>query len=186
MERKLPESSILSPPHNVESPMKDAKESFYNLAKNKIRYLSSKEIIQWNEEQRGAENYLTNASFLIKYGGVTSREGLVLAKWIENLEIVVNKNAFKIYGEDYSDLIPFVLEHEIYEAWLSAKKGFGQRLNEAQKHLLATRKAYLLAEQQGLGKKLFEYDMKINSSKKEEYEYALQSARKTLRETNRS
>jgi len=159
--------------------VKEAKKSFYDLAKDKIKYLSHDEVSEWNKKSSGRENYLTNASYIIIYSTKATEEGDV-EKWIDGLEIIVNQDAFNLNDKDYSDLMPFVLEHEIYEAWLCAKKGVASSYDIDKKHLLARRREYLLAEQQGLGEKLFEYNMAIDPANEEQCKYALQSAKKKL------
>ncbi len=178
MEPKLPESSFLDPPHEVEGPPKEARESFYELAKDKIRYLTNEEILKWYEDMFGRRQYSIPAAAYI----IGSKKEKNFEKWIHNLEIIVKKDAFNIEGKDYSDILPFVLEHEIYEAWLSGKRGTGPKLSVDKKHLLALRREYLLAEQQGLGDKLLEWDTLTGFKDKSrtESEYALRVAKKQL------
>ena len=83
-------------------------------------------------------------------------------------------------NKDYSDLITFSVEHEILEVWLSGKKGVGPKLSDNKHHLLSRRKQYFLAEEQGLGDKLFEWHMLLNSEAKEECEGALECAKKKV------
>jgi len=83
-----------------------------------------------------------------------------------------------INGEDFSDCIPFIVEHDIFEAWLSAKKGAATSLDVSKKHLLARRREFLIAEQQGLGEKLHRFQMAVNPADKKEYDEALVYAQK--------
>lgn len=177
MEPELPESSFLKPPHKVEGTPREARASFYELAKDKVKYLTSEEILKWRKETFGKSD-ISIATYII--GGSNTENDF--NKWIYNLEIVVNKDAFNVKGKDYSDILPFVLEHEIYEAWLSGKRGTGPKLSVDKKHLLALRREYLLAEQQGLGDKLFEWDTLTGFKDKSrtESEYALRVAKKQL------
>lgn len=174
MTPKLPESAFIFPPHKVEGTPKDARASFYELAKGKIKYLNSEKFMKWQIDY-GELNFITQASAIIASEKTDNFE-----KWIHGLEIVINKDKYNINGKDYSDIIPFDLEHEIYEAWLRGKRGVGSDLDSRKKHLLAQRRAYLVAEKQGLGDKLFEHDMMINPRAKEEYEYASKAAKKQL------
>jgi hypothetical protein len=182
MEVKLPESSIVNDPHKIEGPMKEARGSFYELAKSKVRYLSLDEIQKWHKETFGRDNYITTASYILYYETNVTEDG-DLQKWITNLEIVVNLDAFRIGGKDYTDLIPIALDHELYEAWLSAKRGVGSSLNTLQKHLLARRHEFLLAARQGLEDKLFEWCMAINPGKEGECKYALKYARRRMQQS---
>jgi len=104
MEFKFPESSIVNEPHKIEEPMKEAKKSFYELAKGKVRYLSQDEIQKWHKETTGRDNYITTASYILNYKTNVTEEG-DFQKWINNLEIVVNEDTFRIGGKDYTDLI---------------------------------------------------------------------------------
>lgn len=179
-ELKFPESSFIKPPYKVEGPPKEARESFYELAKDRIKYLNSEEFKKWQTEVREKPNFLTAGSGIMVRAKDIYKGRDNVDKWIRNLEIVIDKDRFNINGKDYSDVIPSILEHEIYELWLDAKKGVGPELSRKKKHLLARRRQYLLAEQQGLGDKLFERDMIIYPQGREEYEYALQAAKKQL------
>ena len=152
VEFSLPETSILEKPLNMGGLMTESKKSFYELAKSKIKYLSSEEIVEWHKKNSGRDNYLSNASYII---GVTLKRNADtrVERLINALEIVVNKDFITMNGEDFSDCIPFVIEHEIYEAWLSAKEGAVNSREVNTKHLLAKRREYLIVEQQGLGEK---------------------------------
>ena len=179
MEIQFPESSIVNNPHRIEGPMREVKESFYELARSKVRYLSSDEIQRWNKEVRGIDRYVSPVSYILNYRLEVSEEA-DYKKWINNLEIVVDKGAFKINGKDFSDLIPIVLEHDIYEAWLSAKRGAASSLDINKKHLLALRREFLLATEQGLEDKLFEWHMyfRPDDEHRRECEHALNYAKK--------
>lgn len=183
MRKKIPEIPYIHPPYEVEGPPKQARKSFYEFAKNRIKYLTNEEIVKWNKDRGGDQEQkrLEPALYFISAGG--RGEGDNLEKWVSNLEIVVNKDAFKIQGKDYSDLIPFVLEHEIYETWLNVKKGAGSTIDTKKQHILAHRKAFLLAEQQGLGGKFLEWIKLLdpdNPKNIKQCEYALKVAKKQL------
>lgn len=177
MEINLPETSILLKPHKVEGSMVEAKESFYDLAKSHIRYLTSQEIVEWHKKISGRKNYLTTASYIVSRKSDVS-EGGDFEKWVDALEIVVNKDVAIINGEDFSDCIPFIVEHDIYEAWLSAKKGAVTSLDVGKKHLLARRREFLIAEQQSLGEKLHRFQIAVDPANRKEYDEALVYARR--------
>jgi len=175
MTHKLPESSFMNPSHEVKGTPKEARESFYEFAKKRIKYLNHEEFIKLNPGEISPAFNIIDAESL--------QEGDNLEKWVDRLEITVDKDAFKIKGKDYSDLMPFVAEHEIYEAWLRAKKGTGSTLDREKKHILAQRRAFLLAEQQGLGDKFLEWAKLITPDKTKhikQCEYALKVAKKQL------
>lgn len=179
MQLKFPESSIVNNPHKIEGTMKEAKKSFYELAKSKVKYLSWDEIKKWHKETSNRDEYVTTASYILNYKTNVTEEG-DFEKWISNLEIVVNKDVFVINREDFSDIMPFILKHDIYEAWLSAKKGSASSFDVNKKHLLARRREFLLAAEQSLEDKLFEFHMTINPGSEDEYRYALEYAKKKM------
>ncbi|NMB47869.1 hypothetical protein GYA13_00275 [Candidatus Kuenenbacteria bacterium] len=174
MEFKFPESSIVNNPHKIEGPMEEAKKSFYEFAKSKVKYLSRDEIKKWHKETSGRDGYETTASYIISFN--TEEGGF--EKWINNLEIMVNRDIFSLNGKDFSDIIPFVLEHDIYEAWLHAKKGAASSLDVDKKHMLARRREFLLAAEQGLEDKFFEFMMAVAPGDEAEFRYALEYAKK--------
>lgn len=185
MEIKCPESSYVRPPHKVEGPMRKAREDFYELAKSKMRYMRSEEFNQWVYEMIGDRcDKKIGAGFGPFFFRIKKDGNRVIEKLVGNLEIGINIDAFVIDGESYEDLIPFVVEHELYEAWMNAKKGllegaFDQGgLNK--KHYLAERREFLLAEKAGLGKKLFKWRMKTYPDNELEYRSAWESAKKKV------
>ncbi len=169
MERYITDSSRIEPPHEVEGKMHQARRSFYELAKSRVRFLNSQEFKRFQTEHRNDSNYLTCASYDLSRAFVRNIKGRIVKKWVTGLEVVVNEDIFRINGKDYSDLIPYVLEHEIYEAWLSAKKGFGHNTRIYDKHLLALRREFLMAEQQGKGDRLLEFNIILDPERSDFY-----------------
>ncbi len=183
MEYKAPESSYIIPSHKIEGPMNIAKKSFYELAKSRIKYLNTEEFSSWFKKVTKKQFSLrgsTGAFIFLWPKHKKDREGN-LKKWIDNLEIAVNKDVFNINGEDYQDIMPFIIEHEIYEGWLSAKKGWGHGQYEKEdlhkKHLLALRREFLLAYQKGLADKLLKWRIKMDPSGEYDYKKALKNAK---------
>ena len=169
--------------YKTEGTPKKARATFYKLAKKRIRYLTNEEFIKLDKATGGyPEPEEISPAFFGPFPG-SHVEQVKLEKLVDILEIAINKDAFKIKGKDYSDLIPFVAEHEIYEAWLKVKKGAGSKLKARKKHILAQRRAFLLAEQRALGDRLLEWSKLIapdNTRYIKECEYALKTARKQL------
>jgi len=181
MDIEFPQSSYVNPPHRVEGPMKEARESFYELAKSRIKMMTAEEFSKWVRDAVG-ESKLENGVALNMFWSKLKKEGsITVEKLIENCEIGINKDAFVIDDKSYLDIMPFIVEHELYEAWLNAKKGLMADAFEQEdlmkKHLLAERKEFLLAEQAGLAEKLFEFRMKIMPENEEEHRSALKYAR---------
>lgn len=167
-----PDSSTLEPSHKIEGSQIEAKNSFYELAKSRIKFLNSKKFGDWINRYQGpiaeylyrTAHFKDTALFLIK-PKLSQNETGEINKFIENLEIVINEDGFILDGVDYSEIIPFVAEHEIYEAWLHAKMGLGQSSfikNLDTAHKLALRKEFFCAQKMGLSDKLFAYHIKID------------------------
>ncbi len=185
---RIPKIEYIHPPYKVEGPPKEARESFYEFAKKRIKYLTDEEMRKWDKDRGGdpESKQPKPALYIISIGG--SKKGDSPEKWVDNLEIVVNKDAFKIKDKDNSAVMPFVIEHEIYETWLNAKKGAGSDLTMKKQHILALRRAFLLAEQQGLSEKFLEWNSLIdpdNVKNRELCEYALKVAKRMVKNVNK-
>jgi hypothetical protein len=168
-------------PHFVEGPMAEAKAAFYELAKSQVKYVSEAEIKAvvhaeggrsiWRRAPRDVAIFIMNTK---------ERPGLdgddTDYKWIESLDILVNKDALSIQGEDFSDIAPFIIEHEIFEGWLSAKKGTGPDLSVDQKHRLARRREAAMAVEHGKAERLLKYTQLVNPMLTKEYRQALRLA----------
>lgn len=186
---EIPKSSKLDTPHEVEGTMKEAKTSLYELAKNRVRFLSDQEFSAWCREfgPWGEEAVKSPAVMVVWPRGGKEVEGKI-EKVITHLEIVINKEKFQIDGEDYSDIIPFAIEHELYETWLKVKKGLGDGSDDKNngfqnyiaKHKLSLRREFLLAEQAGLGEKIFKFHTKLRPEDKEDCLEALKKAKEKL------
>lgn len=181
MKFNYPESAKIEGGHEIKGTPKEARLAFYELAKGKIKYVDHDGMLKWHKDVHERENYWSSASLAM---AITELQGEDTdEKWINNLEIVVNMDTFHFDDKDYSDLLPITIEHEIYEAWLSAKKGAAARLDVEKKHLLAIRREYLLAEEQGLGDRLLEYQIARFPRDKKLFLSALETARKILKKT---
>lgn len=175
MQINIPKSAVLRQPHKIGDCMSEAKASFFDLAMKNIKYMSSSKIIKWHKKTSGRKNYETTASYLISSN--TNEDG---EKLITSVEIVVNKELIKELG--YEDCIPYIIEHEIHEMWMLAKKGYSSIMTDVNtRHLLARRREFLLAGQQGLSDRLFELQMEVNPENEREFQDALAYSKKHLR-----
>jgi len=187
---EFPESSRLDQPHKVDGTMEESKASLYELAKSRVRLLNDEEYLAWCKEfewwgKIAKKSPAVTVVWPTSGGKVDGK----MEKIITHLEIVVNKDKFQIDGEDYSDIIPFVVEHELSEAWLRAKKGLGDGSDLKKdafekyvaKHRLSLRREFLLAEQNGLGEKLFNFHIKVRPKEEVECRDALEKARQRLK-----
>jgi len=110
---KIPEIKYIHPPYRIEGSPKEARTNFYDFAKKRVKYLSEAEIRKWDTERGGdpESKRPRSALYIISTGGGHDKEGN-LEKWVNNLEIVVNKDAFKIKGRDYTDIM--LIEKHFY------------------------------------------------------------------------
>lgn len=184
MEMKFPESSIVNPPHKIEGDMRTARDDFFEFAKSRVRYMTADEFADWVKEMVDNADIKIGAGFVPFYITFKENSDGSEERFIENLEIGINRDEFTVDGESFEDLIPFVLEHEIQEAWLNSKRGHLDGPSAATqegmhtKHLLAERKEFYLAEKAGLGEKLFRWRMRKYPEGEEEYLGAWESAKK--------
>lgn len=182
MELKFPESSHINPPHKIEGSMREARESFYELSKGKIKYMHSAEFKNWLQEITGVDDLKVGSGFGPFWVKMNKNGNEVIDKFIENLEIGINLDDFIIDGKSYEDLIPFITEHELHEAWLNTKKGTMADAFEQEdlmtKHYLAERKEFSLAEKAGLAEKLLEWRIKMMPELEKEYKSAFEYAKR--------
>ncbi|MFZ1721882.1 MAG: hypothetical protein WAU07_05250 [Microgenomates group bacterium] len=173
----------------LESPVKmsglirEDKLVFYELAKSRIKYQTREENVAWQKKYLGIQGETTATYFVGFYNSVVTDERV--EKWVNKLTIVVNQGVIDELSqrsqEDFTNIIPFIVEHDVYEAWLSVKKGTGANLDAGNKHLLARRREFLLATQDGLQDRLFNFHMAVNPGSEQEYRDAMEYAQKRLR-----
>jgi hypothetical protein len=111
------------------SPSIESKNAFKKFAQTKVIFFDNTE-----ECDRFTVRWLFK-----EFGHTTSKErnidaGHVLLKdmrgrrldnqTLEDFVIVINKPSFIIDNNDFSDLVPLVIEHEIAELWYTCKKGY--------------------------------------------------------------
>lgn len=148
---------------------KQARKEFYELARSRTKILGPWEFKLFQMGLSGNDRPKDLAQFVIRgpYDSEVPKRRLTV------LSIAINENAFTINGE-YTDLIPYSIEHEIYEAWLALDKGWG--LNNKERHLLARRKQYEIAMRDGKAERLLGFQNKNDIALKDEYDYSYQKA----------
>ncbi len=182
-EASVPESSRLPSDYEVKSPSTEVRLEFWELAKSRVRFITPEEMLaihtqvgkleefypgkiafaivskRVDEEIDIKDKLLSTIKMIQRRKSLKSTlTGIVTpeqTKWIDALEIYINKQAFSINGQDYSDIIPYVIEHEIYERWAKDKQGFVPNPNQA--HLLARRHEFRIAVQDGKADRLLEF-----------------------------
>lgn len=158
------------------------KSFFYDLAKSRIMYQTRRENRAWQKKYRDMPGE-TTATCVVAFFNSIGIDGGV-EKWVDKLTIVVNGGLIdklsRKLDEDFTSIIPYIVEHDVYEAWLSAKRGAGQSLEVSDKHLLARRREFLLATQDGLAERLFSFLMAVNPASEEECRNAMEYAQRRL------
>lgn len=98
------------------------------------------------------------------FGGVVYQ--IPEGKLIEDASIFVNEDDFHVGGEDFTDVIPVTVRHEIFEMWTYAKNGWslspaperiGKENRVAVAHGLATREEYRHAFEIGKAERYLEF-----------------------------
>jgi hypothetical protein len=97
-----------------------------------------------------------------------------MEKWVIALEISINRDFF---GEEHADLIPYAVEHEIYESWLWAKRGFHHPESSEVNHLLARRRQFEMAMKDGKAEKLLNFYKDKSPESASELQYAYERAK---------
>lgn len=128
----MPKSALLPTPYVVKN-----KTDFWEFAKSRVSYRIQS---QHNEFIKTVfnDNHNSTGSFVLN-GTVYDDMPSVIYYY----EISINLSALP--GQ-YMDLIPYIIEHEIYESWIYIKRGFrfDMHIKSNGPHLLAKRHEYRL------------------------------------------
>jgi len=179
--------------HEIIGTPLEAKISFYELAKPKVRIVSREEYSRFESAVfdhpllRGLKRLIwkigpvflspTSAAFKMDVHENKS----ACRKWVSGLDIRVNGDFFHYGDDDFTDLIPNAVEHEISEMWMLAKKGY-QPGDVEVNHLLARRKQVRMAMEEGKADRLLGfYRLKASKEDFDEFQQAFDtlSTRKT-------
>ena len=166
---ETPKLFTLEEPHVIDRNFKEAKSRFWELAKSRVKLASQEEHEAFHKEHCPDNEVPTDAIFILQKG--ISENSDDPEKAVLGLEININKDFF---GEVYADLIPYVVEHEIYEAWLHSKRGYNPTNKE---HALARRRQIKMAMRDGKAERLVKFFSEKLPSLKEEFEDAYQRIR---------
>lgn len=153
--------------------------------------------------------YLDRAEYELKfpYSGLAHFDAELFktdhGKRINNPVIYVNKDAFLTGNEDYSDLMPIVIRHEIAELWTYAKTGFSlspkpPTMDEEKRkvvgHGLALRKEYEYAFELGKADRYLQFVINqadnlpyyVVAENQEAYELAKERRQRSLDRSKRN
>ena len=163
-----PESSFLTTPHLIEGEPANARRSFYEIVKNRVRVVKQDDHDTF---QKVATMSYDNPSafFLIGIDDVDVDDNV--ERWLHVADISINEDYFILEKEDYRDIIPFVTEHELYEMWLTVKKGVKPATSDLI-HMVARRKEFELVAEAGKADRLLEFYKKTGHVNISELEYA--------------
>jgi len=180
MEINIPESSNLEQPHLIGKDILEARRSFWELAKSRIVYRNQQEHIDFEKTVFGPDHHVSSAIYVLQAKNIG--EGDNFQRWVKALEISVNVDFF---GEEYKDLIPYAIEHEIYEAWIGVKRGMSPKeINTG--HLLARRRQFRMAMTDGKAEKLLKFYKQVNLDTEDELQQAYDKAQKHMAANNSS
>lgn len=143
------ESYELENPHFLERNMKEAKANFWAFARSRTHVDTYEEHAKFHDAHFLKNIVPTSAAGVFERG---STEGDDPEKGILAMEISVNKDFF---GEEYADLIPYAIEHEIYEMWVQAKRGL--RVSGDKPHFLARMHQIEMAMKDGKAERLIQF-----------------------------
>lgn len=164
----------LEKPSRVGRDMVEARKSFYELARSRIKLSTREEHIAFEKAAFGDDWDYSTAVCAITTATETSETNP--KKWVIQLDISVDKDAF---GEEHKDLIPYAVEHEIYEMWLFARGRYSPQ-SRKKRHLLARRRQFLMAMKDGKAKKLLKFCKMVATCPSSEFDYAYEKARQKL------
>lgn len=109
------------------------------MARSRIHHATREEMADFGRRTSGRDESETTALYIR-----LPREKMIsesIEKWIDGLQIVVNKDAFIRDDEDFSDLIPYAVEHELYELWVKSKPGMNISVEKTEKALFLREKS---------------------------------------------
>ncbi len=96
----------------VEGPPAQTKAEFFKVMESRVQVLSEAEFREKVGPTPSFAHFESAVSFTRKN------------KRVDDAEIYINKDDFMIGQENYTDLIPIAVRHEIAELWVSAKTGY--------------------------------------------------------------
>lgn len=182
----IPQDSFLDKPHKIEDPSTESKLSFFDLAKSRVQMLPEEEYCRFEQEVFG-DTHPKNTGMFVLSSRTEQRLLPFLPRkktpkeFVDALDIKVNQDAFIVDELDYSDLVPYTIEHEVYEAWVSSKVGYQPKDGQTS-HLLARRKQFEAAMADGKAERLLEFCVKFNPANSEEFQAAYDNALKKKRD----
>ena len=172
-----PEYSMLKEPFRLEGLPGEVKKSFYELARSRVRVVPQDEHFQFERDIFGDDWQQSSAVYITSTEQHKTDRGEEAR--LNGLDVSINRDFFIDGNGDYSDLIPYAVEHEIFEAWLSVKPGY-QTKDPQKNHLLARVRQFEMAMEDGVAEKLLEFYKRRNHLVGNELDYTYQKASKKM------
>jgi hypothetical protein len=113
-----------------ESPSEETKDAFRQFAQEKVVIFDDTEecdrfILKWMFNNKYGHTTRTERSPNCPGQALLDKDsGNKNSKTTRDFVIIINRQSFIINNQDFSDLIPLVIEHEIMELWYDLKEGF--------------------------------------------------------------
>jgi hypothetical protein len=144
---------------SLSDPSAEINPEFHDYALSKVQRLSVADLDKWEAkvtQAKGQKLFRSPASFNIPQVDlvVAHLKSDEIVHALKNMEIVVCPSLLKTRGMDFSDIEPYLIEHEIYEAWLNLTKPILDN-SQSESHILALERMYLLADKDGKAERLF-------------------------------
>jgi hypothetical protein len=185
---RLPKSSYLSVPLKISGSIILMKKEFEALAMSRIKYFDRIEFLDYLgeiiEDDRIRDGFIASPAISLANVKI-KKKGHLQGRFLENQEILINLDGFSISGEDYADMLPYVIRHEIEEGWLKTKKGCLEIKTCKQevrtrtiRHTISERRTFLMAERDGKGERLFELLCKLKPKDKDKFKKSWDKAKR--------
>lgn len=138
----------------IEGTPKETKEAFFEEMEKRVKIVGEDEFRKVVKVKGSVAHFVATVFF--------GPEG----KRLQDVVILVNKDRCILDGEDYTDLIPIFVRHEIAELWIYAKKGYslfphpesmGEEEQRNAAHRLALREHYRYAFEKGKADRFLEF-----------------------------
>lgn len=139
--------------HYLEGTVREQQESLYELARSRLQIVSQEEHLEFAAKAYVGLPLALAPLTLVRHTAIPTAEGE--KRWVSILAISINRDFYRIGTDDYTDLIPYGVEHELCEAWLHVKPG--PPIDGDSRHLLAALREFYLAAKDGKAEKLLEF-----------------------------
>jgi hypothetical protein len=118
------------------------------------------DYIAQNNTEKFAPSYLNWLNYFLE-----QKSSIQEKKLITHLLILINQDFLlggdKQEGDNFFDILPCIIEHEVFEAWLTVKQGIGETFTSEQRHFLALIHEYAFAHRMGKLDRLFSFHQNI-------------------------